>query len=233
MDTLRSLTALLLLAPALATAGVPTCPAGKACRLFVTSGTMTFDPGGGSFTVSGTGWTSSGHFPGPFDQFTSANPILGGSWSFFWEDVSEGPPGELTMAFTLGGVPWTAPGADTLEGPGGYGAALDVDPRSLTNITHPGIYRGFGSLEGFFVGVPASAGTCPPVGCTGWVFDTRGTVLVDVMETGDGSSLFVDQATWTFKAPEPSTASLLLLGFAGLALLARRRRSRAMLLPAV
>jgi len=124
------------------------------------------------------------------------------------------------MSFTLGGVPWTAPGADTEAGPGNFVAAADV---STISITHPGIYHGLGSFEGHFVGVPASVETCPTEGCTGWAFFSRGTVLVDVIDAGD-AGLVVDRATWTFKAPEPSTASLLLIGFAGLALLACRRR---------
>jgi len=233
MNTLRTLSfvgvlTLLLLWPAFASASVPTCPAGHACTLVITSGTMTFDPGVGTFTVGGQGWTSSGKFGPPADWLGFDTPFdtpLPGPWSFFWQDTSEGPPGNLSMSFTLGGVPWTAPGADTEEGPGNFVAATDI---STINITHPGIYHGLGSFEGHFVGVPASVGTCPPVGCTGWAFFSRGAVLVDVIDAGD-VGLVVDKATWTFKAPEPSTTSLLLLalgalGFQGWARVRREQR---------
>jgi PEP-CTERM motif len=224
-SSLKRLIAVLLLAPGLASASGPTCPAGSSCQLFITSGTGTFDDTGGSFTVAGPGWTSSVLFPGHFTQFES--PVESGSFSLFWEDVSEGPPGQLTMSFTLGGVPWTAPDAGILGGPGHFGSATSF---TVTNITHPGIYRaGSFGFFGTFAGVPASIGSCPPVGCTTWNFDSRGTaltVLLDVVAAQDGS-LIADQATYIFSAPEPSTASLVLLGFAGLAGFRRYRRQSA------
>jgi hypothetical protein len=97
-------------------------------------------------------------------------------------------------------------------------------------ITGAGIYSTPFSFGANFFGVPAAlvsvSSQC--LQSTSWNISGGGTAQVDVVREPEvvGPDLFyIDKASFAFKAPEPSTASLLLLGIAGLAILNRRRVS--------
>lgn len=67
---------------------------------------------------------------------------------------------------------------------------------------------------------------------TTFEFRGTGTVAYNTVPDPNLPGMFkVTEATFTFTAPEPSIPSLLLLCFAGLAVLSRRRRAGAALLP--
>src|SRR5262249_6545587 len=107
----------------------------------------------------------------------------------------------------------------------------------LGAITHAGTYVAEFLFLGSFNGQPASVSDfcSASTPCTDWQFLGGGTGVIYVSDwPNQPNTFYLTGGNFTFRSllPEPSTASLLLLGFAGLLYLGRRRRSRAMLLPA-
>jgi PEP-CTERM motif len=101
--------------------------------------------------------------------------------------------------------------------------SIDIEGPTITHAgTYPVIFGWGGEFE-----------SCRF--CTLWILSNAGigSGVIDVVPyPGRPNTFYVDQAnlTFGFGAPEPSAASLLLLGFAGLAILGWRRRSRATLI---
>jgi hypothetical protein len=135
-------------------------------------------------------------------------------------------------SFTVGGVAF-AFGVD-----GGFAQAGFSVPGP---ITHGGLYPatfGFnetliGKLPAEFEQDPICSGSSP---CTTFHLGGFATGVVNVLPSGEFDNcpgcFYIEKGTFTF-VPEPSTVSLLLLGFAGLAVVGRCRRSRAPLPAAV
>jgi len=103
-------------------------------------------------------------------------------------------------------------------------------------ITHPGTYSASFNLLSQFVGQPLAPDEvhCTfETPCTYWNFFGAGTGVLYVADyPGQPNSFMITGGKFTFRAPEPSTAALLLLGVGGLAVLGLRRKSRVTLLPA-
>jgi len=220
MKRLISLLALLLLWPAFASANN---------ELFITSGSMTLVPDEADFLASGAGFSTSGTI-----SFLGAGPI--GPGNFYDPQHSavvfvsgDEPGGELGMALTVGGVPWDIP----LGAPSGFAHVMST--AGPISITHAGTYSAQFVFNGIFDGLPAAligpdpsmASCSPPTPCTDWQLQGHGTMVLDVLPNPQvPNTFYADRATFSF-APEPSTTSLLLLGFAGLAVMGRRRKSHA------
>jgi hypothetical protein len=129
---------------------------------------------------------------------------------------------------TVNGVPWGIPaGGDAQVF---FSAVLPVDGTLM--IERPC------SFEGSFTGAPepfAPGLGCDVLKCETLNFRGGGIVTYDMWPFlgGPPNSFTVVQETFQFGVvPEPSTASLLLVGFAGLAVMGRRRKSHTTLLPA-
>jgi hypothetical protein len=213
---MRRLLTLLLLWPALASATDPMC-VDTQCNFSITAGSA-FVGDGATFNVSGPGFTASGGWG------TTGSPFPEG-----FSDISPGVPfniqwgencdGEFSMS-----VGWNGGGASTGAGfnePCGEGSFAT----SPISITGAGVYKAgfslFGSVDG---------DGCLPVACNESVL-VQGTGIATMNIIPEGNGLFeVASTTVTFGAPEPSTASLLLIAFTGLAVLGRRRRPGATLL---
>jgi hypothetical protein len=147
---------------------------------------------------------------------------LGSSFGVLGADDDEN---NLSISVTVGGVPWQPPISE--------GNETAILQSRVGPITGAGTYSAPFEFEATFTGVPASLPQpqfCNDQ-CTTWFIGGVGTMVTDVVPLpGFPNNFYIDKATLTFGAPEPSTASLLLLGFAGLAILGWRRRSRATLI---
>ncbi len=218
MNTLRILPLALLLLPALAGAD-QACPPMETC-FNVTGGSMVVNVAQGTFDIAGNGFSATAHFgpgemvPSMISSFVSLpqGPHQVGAAFFSQED--------LVTNLTIDGVAWTI---------GGDGWS-DAHVYQMVDITGPGTYAGDFSFVMRYNGWPTTnvEGTCPTA-CQLLRFSGQGTYKLDVVYGSafgaqPGSLQGYDQLT--FNAPEPSTASLLLIGFAGLAVLCRRRRPR-------
>ena len=220
---MKRLIALIFLAPVLASAANN--------DLLITSGSMTLTPDEANFTAFGQGFTTAGHFdwssfpPAPIG---SEFPIaFGDSFQVLFGANTDGAL--RSMSLTVGGVPWSIP-----PGPDGGSAIVLVEAQPTAAITGPGAYSApFEFAAGFF-GAPASSiggsGNCPTTtGCTLWDINGHGTMVLNVVPYPSGSPNTFEpvSASFIFNAPEPSAMSLLLIGFAGLAVLSRRHILRA------
>ena len=214
---MKHLIALLLLAPALASAA---CLPTQVC--VATSGTAVvnfefpFDFAGKGFSASGE-LTNFGNFDSPF----TVTFLERGS---FYDASISGTTVDLLTQFelTVNGVPWGIPA--------GGGASVNFPTTLYVNgaslITQP-----FG-FEGSFTGAPepfAPGLGCDVLKCETLNFSGGGIVTFGLYQYSPDTPDFWVLGSETFtvlsrRVPEPSTASLLLLGFAGCALLARRRR---------
>ena len=230
----RSIT-LLVLAPALASASGETC-LWKACvdLGFVTSGSLSLGDVGVMWVDSGSGFSTEGNwaFPDHSSPIGFHNPFFPNAVPPVIPpigDSSANPTFNLLVTFggvTYGSLPPGSPGSDSGAGitfstpvpsaPGTYPATFALNavliglPEALLNAENPPSCYGAGGQplctlfeyqgtgRGVFSAVPSSM--CPGTTC-----------------------FYVGGATFTF-VPEPSTTSLLLLGFAGLAVMGRSRR---------
>lgn len=219
MKRLIALLILLLAVPSLASA-----------QFLVTTGSGSVNPDGGFVTFAGVAFSGSagadnctpcGNFflsPGDDFSFRISNDIAD---TAHVDAVAGSPP---------------------LVVPNGASGLVQIDGGSSGPITGPGTYHGSFDFDASVTMAPLSAvlanptlgcDTSPPLPCTLVDFSGSGTVTLDVVPAGFDGLLEIEneKAILTFRTPEPSTATLLLLGFAGLALLGRRK-SRVMSLPA-
>jgi PEP-CTERM motif len=223
MNTSRTLSlvgllTLLLLWPAFASAA---CSPTQVC--VATSGTadvsfeFPFNFAGKGFSASGelTEYGNLGNSP-----FTVAFLQIGSTYDASIAGITGG--GLLTQfELTVNGVPWGIPaGGDASVF---FSAVLPVTGSS--GVTQPF------SFEGSFTGAPepfAPGLGCDVLNCKTLNFAGGGIVFFGLTpHEGGPPSMELAQETFNFGVvPEPSTASLLLLGFAGLAILGWRRRSR-------
>jgi len=178
------------------------------------------------YTIAGLGFSAAGdiqpEFPTDFDE-----PVGPGTFHF----LVDGNTDQLELAdvsLTVHGVPWSFP--DNTEGMGG--GALAAFDSTVSFGAHPGTYHSTFNFFENFAGGPEVGDVCTPTTCLGVHIVGSGTATWDLIPNPNITGAFdISQVTFTFKAPEPSTTSLLLLGVAGLAVLGRRRRSRVTLLP--
>jgi hypothetical protein len=234
MKQLITLSILLLAGPSLASAQ-------ETQTFYATTGSM-IDPSGAgaSYTVSGAGFSTSGvinYMGSPLNPVGPDSPFTPGKLgNIIFEGDTENPNLDM-FKFTVNGVPWTYP----FNTGGGDGEALvlfQTNSNALV-VSGPGTYFSTFTFSGGLLGAPESVVSanpalgCDQIQCTSFVINGGGTAMLDVVPSpASPGSLEVSKVILTFKAPEPSTTSLLLLGFAGLAVLGRRRRPRAALLPA-
>ena len=213
----------ILLAPVLATAA--------SNDVFITRGSMTLTPDEAHFTASGQGFSTAGHF----DWSSFPPPPIGIEYPIAFGDSFEvlfgaNSDGALRgMSLIVAGVPWGIP-----PGPEGGSAIVLVEAQPTAAITGQGTYSVPFVFDAAFFGAPAALiggnGNCPMVtGCTLWELEGQGTMVLDVEPYPSGSPNTFEpvSATFTFNTPEPSTTSLLVIGFAGLAVLSRRHILRA------
>jgi|SRR5215813_5855817 len=181
-----------------------------------------------SFTIAGSGFsgqvsmsfiTGNPLFENPFPPGGLCCPLISGNTTEF----------SLDMGLTINGAPWT----DAPTDPNGGGANAFLMWSPTAPINRAGAYSGQFSFFASYHGAPLAEYTDNgPLQCTNICrtldFNGFGTGTIDVTPYPNVlGALLVTQATFTFKAPEPPTIALLLLGFAGVAVLGRRRRSSA------
>jgi len=236
---MKRLIALILLAPVVANATNHVCPPGDSCVLPpITSGTMTLtdefanpENGTGSayWTASGPGYTTSGGSGGVQGMAGGVGSIpipYGSGGAISMADGSD--QGSLGMSLTINGVPWNY--NPDLSGPGGNAGAF-MNAGTAKPITHAGTYSASFNLLSQFLGQPvafADVHCTAETPCTYWNFFGACTDVLYVADyPGQPNSFMITGGKFTFRAPEPSTAALLLLGVAGLAVLGWRRNVRA------
>jgi PEP-CTERM motif len=172
------------------------------------------------FTVAGPGFSMSGSISTSLlDNFNSGPPIVGNINELaLFGDIGLGG-GPHNLSFSSVDV-HGAPAAIVL-------ATVNFD--SIFLVPGPGTH-----LEPFeFHSLVCDTEQIMNLDCFG--FDGKGNVTLDVVATSTPGIVRILDATYNFTnpfagVPEPSTASLALIGFAGLAVLGRRRRSHALLL---
>jgi hypothetical protein len=93
-------------------------------------------------------------------------------------------------------------------------------------LSGPGTYTETFDLSGNFEGFPAGMSAGPGCNnCTNFTFNGGGTVTLEAVPYPPISgTLEIAKATYTVKAPEPSTTALLLSALGGLAIADARRR---------
>ena len=231
---MKRLIALLLLAPVLASAqGLQCTPfPGQKCGvlLSITTGTMSLtnnggDPGGAAWSASGPGFTTDGGSAGIVNVGLSYPiPYSVGGWS---SDSLDNSDSSFNMGLTVNGVSYGyVPQSQTFAS-----AEFTFETSGPRPITHPGTYSASFDFSSNLNGQLSSVtGNCtdPSNPCTNWPVDGSGTGVIYVSDyPGVPGDFYVTGGSFTFGAfgtPEPSTASLLFLGFAGLVVLGRRRR---------
>jgi PEP-CTERM motif len=200
-------------------------PLASAQTFDVTSGSMVhFLNQDYPYTIAGLGFSSSGDIT-PIGQGPLDFPVGPGSFSF----VIDGNTSEFDLSvasLTVHGVPWSYPAEDLVDA-----GAFSAFETTAVFGAHPGVYHSpFTFLSGY-IGGPASLVSpdgCLPT-CMLLHFFGSGTVTWDLVPDPNFPGQFdIKQATFTFKAPEPSTASLLLiaLGALGFQAWARMRREQ-------
>jgi hypothetical protein len=129
----------------------------------------------------------------------------------------------IQFALTVNGVPWGIPtgGSASVE----FDAFLPVD--ESFEVTQPFTF------EGSFTGAPepfAAGLSCDVLNCETLNFRGEGIVTFDLSPSFEHPEAWnLETETFNIRGvPEPPTASLLLLGFAGLAVLGWRRNVRAL-----
>ena len=155
-----------------------------------------------------------------------------------------GVRGTLGMSVTVGGVPWSNGPTDAFSSLCNLASASG---RTNRPVTGPGIYSGTFDFFASFTGAPASEFSAhpgvacgfPPSGitCTQLGFSGGGIGTFDMVGSGCGNpdgpfNCRVEGGIFTFQTPEPSTTSLLLVAFAGLAIAGGRRKFLARWFPA-
>jgi hypothetical protein len=175
--------------------------------------------GGGAFSASGPGVTTTGS-GGYFGESIGGSNLIHLGDTYF-VNANDATSATLRTALTVDGVGY-APGDPNFAGGASVYTAATVGP-----ITGAGVYSTEFGFSESFLGAP-SGGTCF-VGCSRFEIGGSGTAVFDVVAQPDTTNLFyITKGTYTFTAPEPSTASLLLLGLAALGFpeWARMRRER-------
>jgi hypothetical protein len=199
--------------------------------LFATSGSMVDSGDLVPYSAAGSGFSTSGviDFQGGVPQ----NPVpglfgpgnIGGL--IFYGDLEN--PNLDNFAFTLHGVAWAAP-TNVVDG-GNAIAEFQLAPNLF--VSGPGSYSSTFTFFGSLIGAPESlvsanpTAGCDQLACMTFVIQGSGSAMVDVVPApGVPGSLEISEVTMTFAAPEPSTASLLLLavGALGFQAWARVRR---------
>jgi len=226
MNRQSTLIILLLVGPCLASAQA--CYTPPDCGPFsATSGSLVIHVGDVTvpFTAAGPDFSASGDisYVGAADNplFSPRPPgaglllIAGDSGSGFFD-----------MSLTVRGVPWDYPVGTTADGD----AMAQFFIPDLV-LPHPGIFSFPFDFNSSFRGRPTSAAPpgvgCDVIICTTLELSGGGTATLDVVPDPNFHGLLdITQASYTLKAPEPSTTALLLLGFAALGFqtLARMRR---------
>jgi hypothetical protein len=211
---MKRLIALLLLAPAVASAYQ---------TLNITSGSIFFpgtcclitQPGGTfshvTFSFSGNGFTGTGGWT--IVNAAAENPLISGLHVGSNVVGSVGFSEEtLGVDLRINGVPYD---------PGPFGDSVAV-LNSVVSINGPGLYTGPFNFDLAF----HEFENCPPGTCTTLVVVGQGTYKLDVVQSPDDPASFQGiQDILTFNAPEPSTLLLSLLGVGGLVIANRRRSS--------
>ncbi len=213
---------LLLLSPALA---------GADQTFNITSGSIFVEGGGGMFNFAGNGFSAHAYLAfvgGPCSL--EGNPLLcgfgPGPQSLHFGTFYSQDGGIYVDNLTINGVPWFVAGDIGGYAQAGFGHTV--------NITGVGTYSGdFNSFVLKTYGVPITDGS--PQNCDQCVlldFLGQGTWTLEVVPSVPGTCggpecppFQGSQETYTFRASEPSTASLLLIALAGMGLTLRRRRS--------
>ncbi len=216
---MKRVIALFLLAPALACA-----------QLHIISGsqfTITSESSGFGFNFNGNGF--SGRVDFGF-VIGAGNPLqfpIPPDGFIFGEDSAPGPEGDVfAISLSVNGVPWAY--TDGSTNPDNGSASAQVSACCFPN--YPGTFSRPFSFEAAYLGAPASEFF--PSLC----FGSSPSPCQELAITGSGTGIFtvvrsdafpgevqISNATFSFGAPEPATGSLLLLGFAGLAVCACRR----------
>jgi len=142
------------------------------------------------------------------------------------------------VTLSVGGAPWALPSDVNMDG---GTASAEFNLKSFV-LKGPGTDFGTFDFRGQFIGVPlselsahpgADCGPSSPITCKTVRFTGSGTVEFDVVPWPNiPGELEISKATFTFKAPEPPTSALLLLGFAGLVVMGRRRKSHTTMIQA-
>ena len=136
------------------------------------------------------------------------------------------------VTLSVAGAPWALPSNINMDG----GSASAVFVVNSFVLKRPGTDFSTFDFSGRFFGVPlselsshpgADCGHSSPITCTTLLFKGSGSVEFNVVPAPEGA-LQISQATFTFKAPEPPTMALLLLGLAGVGFMPRRRKPHAM-----
>ena len=211
---MKYLITMLFLLPALAHA-VGDCPpwviAPTCTDLSITSGSM----GGGGFVASGPGFTTMGS--GAFSEAIGGTNLIHLGDSYF-VNANDATSATLITSLTVDGTRFY-PGSPAFAGGAIVSTIATVGP-----ITGAGLYStGFGFSESF-LGSPVQGAPCFD-GCNGFQISGSGTAVFDVVaQPFIPNTFYISKLTYTFTAPEPATASLLLLGFAGLAVFGSCRR---------
>jgi hypothetical protein len=222
---LKRLIALLLLAPAMAGAQQTFYVTNGSSFTVTSADTSTFE-----FSVGGNGFSADILFtfglgaanplPYPISSFPNGLLAIGADTL---------PNGEnLTMSLIVNGVPWTI--FDGLPvGPQRGVAFAGLNASGFPNS--PGTFSLPFSFSANYFGAPATEsapdGCDTPNACQQLLFKGSGAGLFTLGPSQvDSNQLGINKATFTFKAPEPSTTALLLIGLAGIAVLACRRASR-------
>jgi len=203
-------------------------PLANAQQMFsATSGSM-IDPSdsGASYAVAGAGFSTSGvidyrgfptnHIELPF--------IPGKLGELIFEGDTETPNLDM-FSLTVHGIPWSYPMGTATDGEAI--ASFQTNSNNLV-VSGPGTYSSTFIFFGSLVGAPESGVSanptwgCAQIGCTSIFMEGGGTVTFDVVAAANIPGSFeISKATFTFNAPKPSTASLLLIALAGLAVLGR------------
>lgn len=172
-----------------------------------------------TFTIAGNGFSGEVSFGVSFNPLDE--PL-----------ISDNTSQTLNMGVTINGVPWT----DAPFDPMGGGAVAFFRWRATEPINGAGMYLGQFNFFASYSGAPLAEYIANgPLQCTNICqtldFNGSGTATLDVTPFPNIPGVLVTEATLTFKAPEPSTTSLLLIAIAGLAAMSCRRRCRATLVP--
>ena len=216
---MKSLIALILLAPAFASAA---CLPMQVC--VATRGTAVVNDLEVPFNFAGKGFSASGEltdFGNPESPFTLTFLELGATY-----DASIGgliPGGPLVQFdLTVNGVPWGIPAGG--EASVSFLTVLHVSG-AFPTISSPFTFSGSftGAPEPFAPGLGFDVLNCETLNFSG-----GGIVTFDMGLSLEHPGAFtLEQETFKFGVvPEPATASLLLIAFVGLAVMDRRRGSR-------
>lgn len=228
------LVALFLLTPALAVASgnLGTITSGVMPPIDANSVSLPFSVAGEDFTA-GENFTASGALTWPINE----GPVgLGNPMNLLYPFVmtwNQNSDNGLTIEFAVNGIPWGIPPGPQAQGGGFASAGFHAEaPKG----TMPGALPF--AFDATFIGMPLTSiqpgVNCLNTPCTRWDIHGGGTVVLDWVDypNAPDGTFMINRATFTFGVPEPSTESLLLVAFAWLAVIGRRRASHMTRFPA-